>query len=204
VTSGARAPTIRTMKAVKRCHWAGDDPLMMRYHDEQWGVPVHDDRMLFEMLILEGAQAGLSWMTVLRKRESYRKAFAAFDPAVVARMTARDRARLLKDEGLIRNRAKIQSTVENATAFLAMQKEFGSFDAYLWDHVKGKPVQGKRGAMTDIPARSPLAETLSKDLKKRGFGFVGPTIIYAFLQAVGVVNDHLTTCFRYKALAKAR
>jgi len=189
------------MKALTRCHWAGDDPEMMRYHDEQWGVPVHDDRMLFEMLTLEGAQAGLSWSTVLHKRDAYRKAFAGFAPEKVARMTARDRARLLKNEGIIRNRAKIESTVKSAKAFLAVQEEFGSFDAYLWAHVKGKPVQGKRRAMSDVPARTPLAEALSRDLKKRGFGFVGPTIIYAFLQAVGVVNDHLTTCFRYRELA---
>jgi DNA-3-methyladenine glycosylase I len=190
------------MKAIKRCGWAGDDPLMLRYHDEQWGVPVHDDVMLFEMLTLEGAQAGLSWSTILNKREGYRRAFARFDPAKVARFTARDRARVVKDPGIVRNVAKIESTVKNAQAFLQVQKEFGSFDAYLWAFVKGAPVQGKRRTMSDIPASSALAETLSKDLKKRGFGFVGPTIVYAFLQAVGVVNDHLTTCFRYKELAR--
>lgn len=190
------------MKAIKRCGWAGDDPLMLRYHDEQWGVPVHDDVMLFEMLTLEGAQAGLSWSTILNKREGYRRAFARFDPAKVARFTARDRGRVVKDPGIVRNVAKIESTVKNAQAFLQVQKEFGSFDAYLWAFVKGAPVQGKRRSMSDIPASSPLAETLSKDLKKRGFGFVGPTIVYAFLQAVGVVNDHLTTCFRYKELAR--
>ncbi|HEX3594756.1 MAG TPA: DNA-3-methyladenine glycosylase I [Polyangiaceae bacterium] len=192
------------MKALKRCHWSGEDPAMVRYHDEEWGVPVHDERRLFEFLTLEGAQAGLSWSTVLRKRDAYREAFAGFEPARVARMTAKDRARLLKNEGLIRNRAKIESTVKNAQAFLEIQKEFGSFDAYLWKHVAGKPVQGKRRGMGDIPARSPLADALSKDLKKRGFGFVGPTIVYALLQAVGVVNDHLTTCFRYEELARAR
>lgn len=175
---------------------------MLRYHDEQWGVPVHDDVMLFEMLTLEGAQAGLSWSTILNKREGYRKAFARFDPVKVARFTARDRARLAKDPSIVRNVAKIESTVKNAQAFLKVQKEFGSFDAYLWAHVKGAPVQGKRRTTSDIPASSALAETLSKDLKKRGFGFVGPTIVYAFLQAVGVVNDHLTTCFRYKELAR--
>jgi DNA-3-methyladenine glycosylase I len=177
---------------------------MVRYHDEQWGVPVHDDRLLFEMLTLEGAQAGLSWSTILNKRESYRKAFAGFDPRKVARFTARDRSRLMKDAGIVRNAAKIESTVKNAQAFVELQKECGSFDAYLWERVNGAPVQGKRRAMTDVPASSPLAEALSKDLKKRGFGFVGPTIVYAFLQAVGVVNDHLTTCFRYKELARTR
>jgi len=190
------------MKATKRCSWAGNDPLMLRYHDEQWGVPVHDYVMLFEMLTLEGAQAGLSWSTILNKREGYRKAFTRFDPAEVARFTARDRARLVKDPGIVRNVAKIESTVKNAQSFLKVQKEFGSFDAYLWAFVKGAPVQGKRRTTSDIPASSALAETLSKDLKKRGFGFVGPTIVYAFLQAVGVVNDHLTTCFRYKELAR--
>jgi DNA-3-methyladenine glycosylase I len=190
------------MTAPKRCHWAGDDPLMTRYHDEQWGVPVHDDRILFEMLTLEGAQAGLSWMTVLRKRENYRRALAGFDPVKISRFTARDRTRLLKDEGLIRNRAKVESTVKNARAFLEIQKEYGSFDAFLWSRVGGIPVQGKRRTPRDLPAQTPLAEQLSKELKKRGFGFVGPTIIYAFLQAVGVVNDHLTTCFRHKTLAK--
>jgi DNA-3-methyladenine glycosylase I len=190
------------MKAPKRCHWAGDDPLMRKYHDEQWGVPVHDDHILFEMLILEGAQAGLSWMTVLNKRENYRRALFRFDPAKVARLTARDRARLLKDPGLIRNRAKIESTVKNAQAFLEIQEEYGSFDAFLWAHVDGTPIQGKRRTRGDLPAKTALAEKLSKELKARGFGFVGPTIVYAFLQAVGVVNDHLTTCFRHETLAK--
>jgi DNA-3-methyladenine glycosylase I len=190
------------MKTLKRCGWAGDDPLMLRYHDEQWGVPVHDDTMLFEMLTLEGAQAGLSWSTILNKRDGYRKAFARFDPAKVARFTARDRGRLSRDPGIVRNVTKIESTVKNAQAFLRLQKEFGSFETYLWGFVNGAPVQGKRRTTSDIPASSALAETLSKDLKKRGFGFVGPTIVYAFLQAVGVVNDHLTTCFRYKELAR--
>ncbi|HEX4339001.1 MAG TPA: DNA-3-methyladenine glycosylase I [Polyangiaceae bacterium] len=188
------------MKELKRCHWSGEDPGMISYHDEEWGVPLHDDRGLFEFLILEGAQAGLSWSTVLRKRDAYRKAFKGFDPKKVSRLTESDRALLLTNEGIIRNRAKIASTVENAKAFLAVQKEFGSFDAYLWGHVKGKPVVGKRKTMADVPAVTPLAESVSKDLKKRGFGFVGPTIIYALLQAVGVVNDHLTTCFRYREL----
>jgi len=175
---------------------------MIRYHDEEWGVPVHDDQLLFEFLILEGAQAGLSWETVLRKRENYRRALSGFDPAKIARLTARDRAHLLKDPGLVRNRAKIESTVKNARAFLEIQEEYGSFDAFLWAHVDGTPIQGKRRTRSDLPAKTPLAEQLSKEMKKRGFGFVGPTIIYAFLQAVGVVNDHLTTCFRHKPLAK--
>jgi len=192
------------MKAVKRCTWAGEDPLMRRYHDEQWGVPVHDDRLLFEMLTLEGAQAGLSWSTILNKRENYRKALAGFDPAKVGRFTAKDRARLLRDEGIVRNRAKVESVVKNARAFGEVQAEFGSFDRYLWAYVDGAPVDGRRGTLRDVPAKTDLAEALSKDLKRRGFNFVGPTIVYAFLQAVGVVNDHLTTCFRYRELARAR
>ncbi len=189
------------MRIRKRCPWAGDDPLMQRYHDEQWGVPVHDDRLLFEMLTLEGAQAGLSWSTILHKRDGYRAAFQGFDVAKVARLSARDRARLLQNEGIVRNRAKIESTVGNAKAFLAVQRALGSFDAYLWGHVRGGPVQGKRRTRADVPATSPLADALSRDLKKRGFRFVGPTIVYAFLQAVGVVNDHLVTCPRWRELA---
>jgi DNA-3-methyladenine glycosylase I len=192
------------MKAITRCSWAGDDPLMRRYHDEQWGVPVHDDRLLFEMLTLEGAQAGLSWMTVLRKRESYRKALDGFDAAKVARYTARDRARLLKNEGIVRNRAKVLSVVKNAGAFGKVQDEFGSFDRYLWARVDGVPVSSKRRGPRDVPAKTDLAEAISKDLKARGFTFVGPTIVYAFLQAVGVVNDHLVTCFRYRELESGR
>ena len=188
------------MQTRKRCPWAGDDPLMQRYHDEQWGVPVHDDRLLFEMLTLEGAQAGLSWSTILHKRDGYRAAFQGFDVAKVARLSARDRARLLRDPGIVKNRAKIESTVGNAKAFLAVQRELGSFDAYLWGHVRGVPVQGKRRTRADVPATSPLADALSRDLKKRGFRFVGPTIVYAFLQAVGVVNDHVRACFRYAEL----
>jgi DNA-3-methyladenine glycosylase I len=192
------------MKAVTRCSWAGEDPLMRRYHDEQWGVPIHDDRLLFEMLTLEGAQAGLSWSTILNKRENYRRALAGFDPAKIARYGAKDRARLLRDEGIVRNRAKIDSVVKNARAFVALQKEFGSFDRYLWAHVDGVPLDGKRRTVRDLPAKTDLAEGLSKDLRKRGFNFVGPTIVYAFLQAVGVVNDHLATCYRYRELAGAR
>ncbi len=179
-----------------RCAWAGTDPLYVRYHDEEWGVPVHDDRHLFEMLILEGAQAGLSWITILRKRDSYRKAFKGFDPAKVARFTAKDETRLLADEGIVRNKAKIASAIGNAKAFLAVQREHGSFDAYLWGFVDGKPITNAPKSLGEVPAKTPLAETISKDLLRRGFKFVGPTIVYAFLQAVGVVDDHTRDCFK--------
>ncbi len=185
------------MASVRRCAWAGSDPLYIRYHDEEWGVPVHDDRHLFEMLILEGAQAGLSWITILRKRETYRKAFRGFDPAKVARFTAKDAARLLADEGIVRNRAKIAAAIGNAKAFLAVQREHGSFDAYLWAFVDGKRVKGSPRSLKDVPAKTPLAEAISKDLLRRGFKFVGPTIVYAYLQAVGVVDDHTRDCFRH-------
>lgn len=180
-----------------RCPWAGSDPLYVRYHDEEWGVPVHDDVHLFEMLTLEGAQAGLSWLTILRKREGYRRAFLGFDPARVARMTLARREKLLLDEGIVRNRAKIESTITNAKAFLAVQREHGSFDAYLWSFVDGRPVRSRFKTIAAVPAQTDLSVRISKDLAKRGFRFVGPTIIYAFLQAVGVVNDHLVSCFRY-------
>lgn len=183
-------------KDLPRCTWAGTDPLYVRYHDEEWGVPVHDDRHLFEMLILEGAQAGLAWITILRKRESYRKAFRGFAPAKVARFTAKDEARLLADEGIVRNRAKIAAAIGNAKAFLAVQREHGSFDAYLWGFVDGAPVVGRPKTLGDVPPKTPLAEAISKDLLRRGFKFVGPTIVYAFLQAVGVVDDHVATCFK--------
>ena len=186
---------------MKRCSWAGDDPLYVAYHDEEWGVPVHDDRVLFEFLLLEGAQAGLAWITILRKREGYRKAFANFDPARVARFDRRRRERLLRNEGIVRNRLKVESATTNAKAFLAVQKEFGSFDAYVWAFVGGRPIQNRRRRMADVPAVTPEAEALSRDLKRRAFRFVGPTIGYAFMQAVGMVNDHLTTCFRHRPLA---
>ena len=191
------------MTATKRraCAWAGDDPLMRRYHDEEWGVPVHDDRRLFEFLTLEGAQAGLSWSTILRKRENYREAFAAFDPARVARFDARRRATLMTNAGIVRNRLKIESTVSNARAFLDVQREFGSFDDYVWRFVDGKPIQGRRKGSRGIPARTPESDALSADLRKRGFRFVGSTIMYAFMQAVGMVNDHDLSCFRHKELA---
>jgi len=178
-----------------RCTWAKSD-LMIAYHDREWGVPRHDDRVLFEFLILEGAQAGLSWETILRKRENYRRAFDGFDAERVARYDARRVAKLLKDEGIVRNKLKIASTVGNAKAFLAVRKEFGSFDAYLWQFVGGKPVRNKFATSKEVPARTSQSDALSKDLKRRGFNFVGSTICYAFMQAVGMVNDHLTTCFR--------
>lgn len=180
----------------KRCGWArGTDADYLRYHDEEWGRPVHDDRHLFEMLILEGAQAGLSWSTILRKREGYRRAFARFDPKKVARFDARKKKALMADASIVRNRLKIESTVSNARAFLEVQKEFGSFDRYLWSFVNGKPLVNRPRGMKDVPASTDLSDRLSKDLKRRGFRFVGSTIIYAFLQAVGVVNDHARDCF---------
>jgi DNA-3-methyladenine glycosylase I len=183
-------------KQKKRCAWASSlDADYTRYHDEEWGRPVHDDRLLFEMLILEGAQAGLSWSTILRKRANYRRAFANFDPAKVARFDARRRAALLQDAGIVRNRLKIDSTVSNAKAFLEVQRELGSFDRYLWAFVEGRPLINRPGAGERPVASSPLSDRISKDLKKRGFRFVGSTIIYAFLQAVGVVNDHGRDCF---------
>jgi DNA-3-methyladenine glycosylase I len=190
----------------KRCFWASglDDPEYIRYHDEEWGRPSHDDRHLFEMLILEGAQAGLSWSTILHKRANYRKAFANFDPKKVARFDAKRRAALLKDAGIVRNRLKIESSVTNAQAFLALQKEFGSFDKYLWAFVNGKPLIAARGPGERLPASTPLSDQISKDLKKRGFRFVGTTIIYAFLQAVGVVNDHGRDCFLAPKTKKAK
>ncbi len=177
-----------------RCPWAGDKPHMIRYHDREWGQPVHHDRRLFEMLLLEGAQAGLTWDTILQRRENYQKAFAEFDPAKVATFTASDKKRLLNDPGIIRNRLKIDAAVTNAQAFLVVQKEFGTFDRYVWQFVGGKPKLNNRRTMADIPATSPESEALSKDLKKRGFRFVGSTIVYAFMQAVGMVDDHLNGC----------
>lgn len=186
-----------------RCPWAGTDPLYVAYHDEEWGVPSRDDRHLFEMLILEGAQAGLSWITVLRKREGYRKAFAGFDPAKVARFGPGDVERLLGDPGIVRNRLKVGSAIGNARAFLSLQNEAGSFASWLWAFVDGRPVKNDFREIREVPARTPLAERISKDLLTRGFRFVGPTIVYAFLQAVGVVNDHLVTCPRHREVRKA-
>jgi DNA-3-methyladenine glycosylase I len=184
------------------CAWAGDDPLMRRYHDEEWGVPVHEDRRLFEFLILEGAQAGLSWRTILRKRENYREAFAEFDPLLVSRFDARRRAVLMTNPGIVRNRLKIESTVTNAKALLEVREEFGSFDRYLWGFVDGKPIQNRPTRLRDLPASTRESDALSKDLRKRGFRFVGSTIMYAFMQAVGMVNDHEITCFRYRDLSR--
>ena len=183
------------MKEKIRCSWTGDKPHMIAYHDKEWGRPVHDDRKHFEMLLLEGAQAGLTWDTILRRRDGYRAAFAGFDPRKVARFTAEKRSRLLKDPGIIRNRLKIESAVTNAQAFLAVQKEFGSFDCYVWSFVGGEPIENRWRRMKDVPATNVVSDTLSKDLKKRGFRFVGSTIIYAYMQAVGMVNDHLADCF---------
>jgi len=190
------------MTAARRvCAWAGDNPLMRRYHDEEWGVPVHDDRRLFEFLILEGAQAGLSWSTILNKREGYREAFARFDPARVARFDAGRRTSLLNNPAIVRNRLKIESTVSNARAFLEVSEEFGSFDRYVWRFVDGKPIQN---AGSSIPARTAESDALSADLRKRGFRFVGSTIVYAFMQAVGMVNDHATSCYRRREVARLR
>jgi len=183
-----------------RCGWAGTDPLYVKYHDDEWGVPVHDDRRLFEMLILEGAQAGLSWITILRKRAAYRKAFDRFDPKKVARYDARRVRTLLADAGIVRNRLKIAGAVKNARAFLAVQREFGSFDAYLWRFVDGAPIVTRRKGLKDVPARTDVSDALSRDLKKRGFTFVGSTIMYAFMQAVGMVNDHTVDCWRSKEI----
>jgi DNA-3-methyladenine glycosylase I len=181
-----------------RCAWCLSDPIYIRYHDEEWGVPLHDDRKLFEMLILEGAQAGLSWLTILKRREGYREAFDHFDAKKIARYDARKQAALMKNPGIIRNRLKIAATVANAQAFLQAQKEPGGFDRYLWSFVGGKPQRQPRGAGENLPTQTPEAEAMSKDLKKRGFRFVGPTICYAFMQAVGMVNDHAADCFRAK------
>lgn len=186
-------------KKLTRCKWAEGGSLdYIRYHDEEWGVPVHDDRVHYEFLILEGAQAGLSWSTVLNKRDGYRKAFADFDPAKVARFTDKRVAKLLENPAIIRNRLKVTSAVTNAKAFLKVQKEFGTFSDYIWDFVGGKPIQNRFRKDSDIPATSPESDALSVDLKKRGFKFVGSTIIYAHMQATGLVNDHVTGCFRYK------
>jgi DNA-3-methyladenine glycosylase I len=179
-----------------RCRWAGDDPLYCEYHDREWGVPVHDDRQLFEMLNLEGAQAGLSWITILRKRPAYRKAFDKFDAKKIARYDATKIRSLMADAGIVRNRLKIEGTVKNAKAFLAVQKEFGSFDRYLWQFVGGTPIVNRPKGLGDVPAKTAVSDAMSKDLKKRGFTFVGSTICYAFMQAVGMVDDHAVTCFK--------
>ena len=185
---------------MKRCEWCGSDPLYVAYHDEEWGVPVHDDRVLFEYLTLEGAQAGLSWLTILKKRDNYRRAFDGFDYERVANYTDADIERLLGDAGIVRNRLKVTSTIDNARGVLDIRAEFGSLDAYLWRFVDGIPVQNEWANLADMPAKTDLSDAMSKDLKKRGFRFVGSTICYAFMQAVGMVNDHTTDCFRYEQI----
>jgi DNA-3-methyladenine glycosylase I len=187
----------------QRCPWAGTDPLYVAYHDTEWGRPVHDDRKLFEFLILEGAQAGLSWLTILRKRENYRKAFDHFDPRTVAAYDTRKVEELLQNPGIIRNRRKVEAAVANARAFLAVQEEFGSFDRYIWRFVGGHPIRSARRSIDEIPASTPESIAMSRDLKRRGFGFVGPTVCYAFMQAVGMVNDHTAECFRSRQGAKS-
>jgi DNA-3-methyladenine glycosylase I len=184
-----------------RCAWAGSDPLYQAYHDLEWGVPVHDDRMLFEFLTLEGAQAGLSWITILKKRAAYRTAFAGFDPEAVARFDEARSAELLANPGIVRNRLKVASAVSNARAFLQIQEEFGSFDAYQWRFVDGSPLQNAWKSIQEVPASTPVSDALSRDLKQRGFRFVGSTICYAHMQAIGMVNDHTVNCFRWRELS---
>jgi DNA-3-methyladenine glycosylase I len=193
------ASAIKDSQSPVRCGWASGE-LSIRYHDEEWGVPVHDDRTLFEFLILEGAQAGLSWTTILNKRENYRKAFDGFDPQRIARYDRRKIQQLLRDPGIVRNKLKVASAVGNAKAFLQVQKEFGSFDRYIWQFIGGKPRVNSLKSFNQLQARTPESDAMSKDLKKRGFKFVGSTICYAFMQAVGMVNDHVVDCFRYQAL----
>jgi DNA-3-methyladenine glycosylase I len=185
-----------------RCRWVADDELYRKYHDEEWGVPAHDDRKLFEFLILEGAQAGLSWLTVLRKRENYRRAFDGFDAEKIAAYDSKKVERLMEDKGIIRNRLKIKAAIENARAFLKVREEWGTFDAYLWQFTGGKPKKNAWSMLEEIPSKTAESEAMSKDLARRGFKFVGSTICYAFMQAVGMVNDHTTDCFRYAELSK--
>ncbi len=186
----------------RRCEWAGTDPVYLDYHDHEWGVPLHDDRMLFEMLVLEGAQAGLSWITILRKRGNYRKAFHNFSARKIAAYGVKDIRRLLQNEGIVRNRLKIEAAVVNARTFLAIQKEFGSFDNYIWQFVGGTPKINRWKSRKEIPPKTPASDAMSKDLKKRGFRFTGSTICYAFMQAVGMVNDHVTGCFRHREVGR--
>lgn len=195
--------SLTSASSTTRCPWCGTDPLYIAYHDEEWGVPLHDDRRLFEMLLLEGAQAGLSWITILRKRNNYRKAFDGFDPVKIAHYDRRRIDALLKNDGIVRNRLKIEAAVTNARAFLGVQETFGSFDRYIWQFVGGTPIVNQRRFMGQIPARTRASDAMSRDLKARGFRFVGSTICYAFMQAVGMVNDHLITCWRYRQLMLA-
>ncbi len=185
---------------LQRCSWTGDDPLYVAYHDHEWGLPVHDDRTLFEFLILEGAQAGLSWITILKKRENYRKAFDGFDPRRVARYGEAKIEKLLADPGIVRNKLKVRSAVTNARAFLEVEQEFGSFDRFIWQFVGGQPRENAWKSMSEVPASTPESDAMSKELKRRGFKFVGSTICYAYMQAVGMVNDHTVDCFRYREL----
>lgn len=185
---------------IQRCEWTGDDPQMIAYHDIEWGVPVHNDRELFELLVLEGAQAGLSWATILKRREGYRKAFENFDPKIVSNYGDADIERLLEDKSIIRNKLKITSTINNAKRFIEIKSEFDSFDQYIWNFINHKPIQNKFKILSDIPSFTPLSKDISSDLKKRGFTFIGPTICYAFMQSIGMVNDHLMHCFRYYEL----
>ena len=189
-------------KLRRRCGWAGEDPLYVAYHDTEWGVPVRDDRLLFEFLLLEGFQAGLSWITILRKREAFRKAFARFDAERISRYGARDRARLMRDPGIVRNRAKIAAAAGNARAFLALRRERGSFAEHVWSFVGGRPIQNRFRTPAEVPAETDASRALSKDLRDRGFRFVGPTICYAFMQATGMVNDHAVDCFRRREVAR--
>jgi DNA-3-methyladenine glycosylase I len=190
------------MKKIKRCSWPSDDKLMIKYHDKEWGVPLHNDRKLFEFLILEGFQAGLSWRTILYKRENFRKAFDNFDFNKIANYDGRKINSLLKNEGIIRNRLKIEGAVANAKAFLQVRKEFGTFDKYIWDFVNGKPINNKFKSLRELPARTELSDKISEDLRKRGFKFVGSTIVYAHMQATGMVNDHVVSCYRHEEMKK--
>ncbi len=187
-------------KQLRRCPWPGDDALMITYHDTEWGVPLHDDRQLFEFLVLEGMQAGLSWSTILKKRENFRRAFEGFDPARVAGYSPKEIDRLLRDEGIVRNRLKLEAAVDNARKFLSVQEEFGSFDRYIWQFIGGKPIRHRFRSVSEVPATTPESDLISSDLKRRGFKFVGSTIIYAHMQATGMTNDHLVSCFRYGQL----
>jgi DNA-3-methyladenine glycosylase I len=196
-------PKQKTTAERIRCPWAQGD-LYSQYHDLEWGVPIHEDRLLFEFLILEGAQAGLSWSTILNKRDNYRKAFDHFDPKRVAKYNKTKQAKLLADPGIVRNRLKVDSAIQNAKAFLDVQREFGTFDKYIWQFVGGKPIQNTRKSLKDVPARTVESDAMSKDLKKRGFNFVGTTICYAFMQAVGMVNDHLVDCFRHSEVKRSK
>jgi len=189
-------------KTLKRCPWPADDPRMIEYHDREWGVPLHDDRGLFEFLVLEAMQAGLSWSTILNKRENFRRAFHGFDPKKVARYVAKDVKRLLADAGIVRNRAKIEAAINNAQRFVEIQKEFGSFDRYIWQFVGGKPIRNRFKSLSELPPKTALSDAISNDLKQRGFKFVGSTIVYAHMQATGMVNDHLVDCFRYKEVER--